>query len=652
MARNTTLLPMYLESKGDTRRGPRDELLQSLMQQQAHAGVGTPVYSIPQGIARTGNMMMLSLMNKWEKDEEKAKHKKAGDTLFSSLGAMLGGGAPKAADDAVKLAKVLNGESFADKVVNVESGGDPYAKNPRSTATGPGQFIESTWIDQINKIKPELAAGKTREEVLQLRTDPGLSREMTEAYGNENARILSERGVPVNEATKYLAHFAGPGGAVAIMTSAPETPAAQLLGRHVVEANPFLENMTAKDIQGWATRKMGGAGEARVEPAAPPPQAMPQQQVASLDPNFLPREAQTRPAPQNAPPAPQAAQLAPGQPQQPYAPQQAPQGQQEASQPLGGFMQPEEMQMLRTLYDSGEMSGADIAQYVQSKRNQYLESQKPDYAYEKMDDGTLIQVDKRTGQVSPVYQGGQKPTDDIREFEYGQQNPDFIEQQIKLKQAGRNQINVGGEGPADSMLRKELSKEEGTQWINILKQGQKSATMTQELQILDELLQQAPQGPIQGRLAEMFPGFSAAGDAANAIVLRIAPQMKVEGSGSTSDIEYAGMVASMPRLSAHPQGNRLIAETMKAKGAIDIERAKIVNAYQNEQIPAAQAREMLAELNQRSIMTPELRALLQPQDGQGAQPSAGGIKPGTTAINPQTGERIRMGEDGNWEAFQ
>jgi hypothetical protein len=91
---------------------------------------------------------------------------------------------------------------------------------------------------------------------------------------------------------------------------------------------------------------------------------------------------------------------------------------------------------------------------------------------------------------------------------------------------------------------------------------------------------------------------------------------------------------------------------MKAKGAIDIERAKIVNAYQNEQIPAAQAREMLAELNQRSIMTPELRALLQPQDGQGAQPSAGGIKPGTTAINPQTGERIRMGEDGNWEAFQ
>jgi nitrous oxide reductase accessory protein NosL len=381
MARNTTLLPMYLESKGDTRRGPRDELLQSLMQQQAHAGVGTPVYSIPQGIARTGNMMMLSLMNKWEKDEEKAKHKKAGDTLFSSLGAMLGGGAPKADAGAVNLAKALKGESFADKVVNVESGGDPYAKNPRSTATGPGQFIESTWIDQINKIKPELAAGKTREEVLQLRTDPGLSREMTEAYGNENARILSERGVPVNEATKYLAHFAGPGGAVAIMTSAPETPAAQLLGRHVVEANPFLENMTAKDIQGWATRKMGGAGEARVEPAAPPPQAMPQQQVASLDPNFLPREAQTRPAPQNAPPAPQAAQLAPGQPQQPYAPQQAPQGQQEASQPLGGFMQPEEMQMLRTLYDSGEMSAGQIAGYVQSKRNEYLESQKAQWEY-------------------------------------------------------------------------------------------------------------------------------------------------------------------------------------------------------------------------------------------------------------------------------
>jgi nitrous oxide reductase accessory protein NosL len=44
-------------------------------------------------------------------------------------------------------------------------------------------------------------------------------------------------------------------------------------------------------------------------------------------------------------------------------------------------MRPEEMQMLRTLYDSGEMSAGQIAGYVQSKRNEYLESQKAQWEY-------------------------------------------------------------------------------------------------------------------------------------------------------------------------------------------------------------------------------------------------------------------------------
>ncbi len=44
--------------------------------------------------------------------------------------------------------------SYNAKLTSVESGGDPNAKNPNSTATGPAQFTESTWLDNFNKTFP------------------------------------------------------------------------------------------------------------------------------------------------------------------------------------------------------------------------------------------------------------------------------------------------------------------------------------------------------------------------------------------------------------------------------------------------------------------------------------------------------------------
>src|SRR5689334_21946280 len=39
--------------------------------------------------------------------------------------------------------------SVVERIVQVESGGDPNAKNPRSTATGAAQFIDATWLELI-----------------------------------------------------------------------------------------------------------------------------------------------------------------------------------------------------------------------------------------------------------------------------------------------------------------------------------------------------------------------------------------------------------------------------------------------------------------------------------------------------------------------
>jgi hypothetical protein len=189
-----------------------------------------------------------------------------------------------------------------DSIIGAESGGDPNAKNPNSSATGAGQFISSTWLDTIRAARPDLAQGKSDQELLALRSDPQLSREMTEAYAAQNGAILSKAGHPVTPGTTYLAHFSGPQGAVAVLSADPSTPIDKVLTPAAIKANPFLQGMTAGDLRAWADRKMGGSQPAPASPAAPanapvappvnlappqgappllapPPQAQPQQQA-------------------------------------------------------------------------------------------------------------------------------------------------------------------------------------------------------------------------------------------------------------------------------------------------------------------------------------------------------------------------------------
>src|SRR6185437_14217782 len=142
-----------------------------------------------------------------------------------------------------------------DQIIQNESGGDPNATNPNSSASGPGQFLNSTWLSMINKYRPDLS-GLPQQEILGLRSDPQLSKEMTANYANENGQYLAQKGLPVTPGTTYLAHFAGPSGAAKILGSEPDAPVSDILGPKVVAANPFLKNMTAADLQAWADKKM------------------------------------------------------------------------------------------------------------------------------------------------------------------------------------------------------------------------------------------------------------------------------------------------------------------------------------------------------------------------------------------------------------
>jgi hypothetical protein len=157
-------------------------------------------------------------------------------------------------------------DAVVKRIIGVESDGDPNAKSKRSSATGLGQFLDETWLDMIRAHGPDLAKGRTQAEILDLRRDPKVAREITARFTHQNAGMLRKRGLPVTPGTLYLAHFAGRAGAVAILSAAEDADAALIMatadasGRSrrekIVKANPFLERFTVADLRNWADRKM------------------------------------------------------------------------------------------------------------------------------------------------------------------------------------------------------------------------------------------------------------------------------------------------------------------------------------------------------------------------------------------------------------
>jgi hypothetical protein len=187
--------------------------------------------------------------------------------------------------------------STTDSIIAAESGGDPNAKNSRSSASGPGQFLDSTWVDTVRKHRPDLA-DQPDETLLALKTDPTLGKQMTDAYSADNQGILAKAGLPVTAGTTYLAHFAGPGGAVKVLQAQGDTPVADILGAAAVKANPFLQGMTAQGLQAWAAKKMGvAAPSAGVSTASAPPAAPAAPPPPSAPPIFAPQPAAAAPHP-------------------------------------------------------------------------------------------------------------------------------------------------------------------------------------------------------------------------------------------------------------------------------------------------------------------------------------------------------------------
>ncbi len=125
-----------------------------------------------------------------------------------------------------------------------ESSLDVNAAATTSSARGPFQFIEQTWLGMVHEhganlgLSEEAAAierrsdgrflvdnPQTREAVLAMRHDPQLSAVMSGLYLQENAGDLQNAlGRPVTVGEGYVAHVFGPSGASRLISLAEQQP--------------------------------------------------------------------------------------------------------------------------------------------------------------------------------------------------------------------------------------------------------------------------------------------------------------------------------------------------------------------------------------------------------------------------------------------
>src|SRR5271155_5562325 len=147
---------------------------------------------------------------------------------------------------AIRQAAQATGTSFQYLLATaqVESGLNPQAGAPTSSARGLFQFVEQTWLGTIKQAGPALGYGQyadaitqtpsghyevsdpaMRNAILKLRNDPTANAVMAGAFTQANAALLSERlGRSPSEGELYIAHFLGANGAARLISLAADNP--------------------------------------------------------------------------------------------------------------------------------------------------------------------------------------------------------------------------------------------------------------------------------------------------------------------------------------------------------------------------------------------------------------------------------------------
>jgi hypothetical protein len=134
--------------------------------------------------------------------------------------------------------------------------GEGTGKNPKSSALGPYQFIDSTFAGEFRKNYPDRAKGMSDSDIIALKRSPE-GKAISEAMGPKlianNAKIVERAGFEPDAGNVYLAHFLGPDTAVKVLRADPSAPISRYVSAEAIRANPPLQkNPTVGGAINWA----------------------------------------------------------------------------------------------------------------------------------------------------------------------------------------------------------------------------------------------------------------------------------------------------------------------------------------------------------------------------------------------------------------
>jgi len=131
---------------------------------------------------------------------------------------------------------------YLERTYQIESGGNPNAQNPNSSAGGGFQFIDST----------------AKQYGLENKFDLGASAAAAARLAADNkAQLVKVLGREPTAGELYLAHQQGGGGASKLLAN-PQARAVDIVGADAVRLNGGDANMTAGEFAGLWLNKFGG----------------------------------------------------------------------------------------------------------------------------------------------------------------------------------------------------------------------------------------------------------------------------------------------------------------------------------------------------------------------------------------------------------
>ena len=144
-------------------------------------------------------------------------------------------------------------EDYWPMLSRIESADRPYVKARTSSASGLYQFIRSTWLGEGGQWGADRgkAFGGLRPSV-----EEQLAR--AKSFTAKNAAHLRRKGIPINRASLYAAHFFGAATAARVIGADVDARADAIAGKAATRANPsILQGKTVGEFLAWLHRKTG-----------------------------------------------------------------------------------------------------------------------------------------------------------------------------------------------------------------------------------------------------------------------------------------------------------------------------------------------------------------------------------------------------------